>query len=633
MPICPDCPDNCLSCDKITFLSSDDTILVTKSVVGDVCNFDIKLNLALLVQTEDTSTIAITGNGSSGDKLSASVKISTNPLNQLTVDSEGLLVLIPTINPGLPNLKTDTATATVTLSGTDNKNIQVDVNVSATAGNTLTINPDGLYASSNGVKFGVAGGDVTAGEDRFFDINGNTFKVFDNSSFLEFYETGLNSEIFDGLNTAQINFSTAQFYAYTENVSASTTAIVTANQDVAYLYTTGTGVSSLLQTSYSGGAANFMLGVRSSGILKGVYMDTSTNILKMGFGAGINDSDFKGIQIDSAKQIYFDTVANDNAEDKLLTWNSTDKKIEYRTVASLGVGADTHFGNTNLTQTAARTYAGGSFDYTLNALGEWNFNMSSGYGFYVNNAVQGYLGVVNGSTSGWIDHNGDYVDIYQTAGAAKYNQIFAKSDGTNTYGYWIQEQSGVVNTITLFSGGTFGSYNTGITIEPSSGNLYIKNLTNLSTQNRLIGQYGTDGHIGHITVGSGLDLTSGILTATVTAVSNFWTPTLTNNTNISSSTAYLCKYMRVGDVVTCSGKVTVDPTAAGLCELSITLPIASATSVDYEVAGTGACAEVAGFCAAIKGVPASDVAMLTWTAVDTASRDVFFHFTYSIQYP
>lgn len=43
-----------------------------------------------------------------------------------------------------------------------------------------------------------------------------------------------------------------------------------------------------------------------------------------------------------------------------------------------GWGNDTHFGNTNLTQTGARTYAGAGYDYTLNNLGDWTFNPASG---------------------------------------------------------------------------------------------------------------------------------------------------------------------------------------------------------------------------------------------------------------
>jgi hypothetical protein len=47
----------------------------------------------------------------------------------------------------------------------------------------------------------------------------------------------------------------------------------------------------------------------------------------------------------------------------------------------------------------------------------------------------------------------------------------------------------------------------------TEGDVRIRQLTNLSTQNRIIGQLNTTGQLGYITVGTGLDLTAGVLTA------------------------------------------------------------------------------------------------------------------------
>lgn len=68
--------------------------------------------------------------------------------------------------------------------------------------------------------------------------------------------------------------------------------------------------------------------------------------------------------------------------------------------------------------------------------------------------------------------------------------------------------------------------------------------------------------------------------------SGTYTPTLTNVTNISASTAYVCQWMRVGNVVTVSGKYDMTPTGVGLCELGMSLPVASNFANDYECAGT-----------------------------------------------
>ena len=57
--------------------------------------------------------------------------------------------------------------------------------------------------------------------------------------------------------------------------------------------------------------------------------------------------------------------------------------------------------------------------------------------------------------------------------------------------------------------------------------------------------------------------------------SGTYTPTLFNTTNIDASTAFVCQYMRVGNVVTVSGTVNIDFTAAAQTSLGMSLPIAS----------------------------------------------------------
>lgn len=68
--------------------------------------------------------------------------------------------------------------------------------------------------------------------------------------------------------------------------------------------------------------------------------------------------------------------------------------------------------------------------------------------------------------------------------------------------------------------------------------------------------------------------------------SGTYTPTLTNVTNVSASTAYACQYMRVGNTVTVSGKIDIDITVSGAFEVGVSLPIASALTADEQCAGT-----------------------------------------------
>lgn len=60
------------------------------------------------------------------------------------------------------------------------------------------------------------------------------------------------------------------------------------------------------------------------------------------------------------------------------------------------------------------------------------------------------------------------------------------------------------------------------------------------------------------------------------ATSGTWTPTLSSIANVASTTAYLCRYSRIGDTVTISGVVDVDPTAADTTTtFDLSLPVAS----------------------------------------------------------
>lgn len=126
-------------------------------------------------------------------------------------------------------------------------------------------------------------------------------------------------------------------------------------------------------------------------------------------------------------------------------------------------------------------------------------------------------------------------------------------------------------------------------------------------------------------------LTVGALTAAdLAGLSGTYTPNLTNVTNLAASTAYECQYVQVGSVVTVSGLVDVDPTAAGACELGLSLPVASNFTAVEQCAGAGVSAVVAGFSAAVLADATNNRAALQWVAVDTANRQMAFTYTYRI---
>lgn len=72
--------------------------------------------------------------------------------------------------------------------------------------------------------------------------------------------------------------------------------------------------------------------------------------------------------------------------------------------------------------------------------------------------------------------------------------------------------------------------------------------------------------------------------------SGTYTPTLTGVANVTSTTARLCTYMRVGNTVTVAGQMTITPSGAGVISVGISLPVASNFSTAYQAGGNGHCA-------------------------------------------
>lgn len=142
---------------------------------------------------------------------------------------------------------------------------------------------------------------------------------------------------------------------------------------------------------------------------------------------------------------------------------------------------------------------------------------------------------------------------------------------------------------------------------------------------------------GLLTLASGSGLSIGRTAVTSPAAtdgnvfSGTYTPTLTNTTNIASSTAAACQYMRVGSVVTVSGTVTIDPTATGRIVMGFTLPIASNFSAANQCGGTFASSGTTTVnVGSVAADSTNDVATFDGVVADTASRVYAFSFTYRV---
>lgn len=134
-----------------------------------------------------------------------------------------------------------------------------------------------------------------------------------------------------------------------------------------------------------------------------------------------------------------------------------------------------------------------------------------------------------------------------------------------------------------------------------------------------------------LSVGAGPGITvnpDNIELALITA-SGVYTPILTNTLNLDASTAYQCQYLRVGDVVTVSGRVDIDPTASAQFRLGISLPIPSDIGAENDCCGCGGTTTLNG-APAIRGDAVNDRAEMVGTAVDTLNYSQFFTFTYLI---
>jgi len=114
------------------------------------------------------------------------------------------------------------------------------------------------------------------------------------------------------------------------------------------------------------------------------------------------------------------------------------------------------------------------------------------------------------------------------------------------------------------------------------------------------------------------------------ASSGVYTPTLTNGTNVQSSTAFECTYIRVGNVVQVAGFVDIDPTTAGvLTQIGLSLPVASSftNSAGQELAGVVSNTTESG---TIVGDPANDRASLYVVPTLSTNNRYTFCMTYNV---
>lgn len=108
--------------------------------------------------------------------------------------------------------------------------------------------------------------------------------------------------------------------------------------------------------------------------------------------------------------------------------------------------------------------------------------------------------------------------------------------------------------------------------------------------------------------------------------------TVTGITNVSTVTLSYCQYSRVGDIVTCSVRATVTPTAgsATLTEFSLDLPFTSNLTGSSDLFGSGVVNTSSPYLAAYVFGDSGDTARIRFYAPGTSAYGVFVTFQYII---
>lgn len=115
-----------------------------------------------------------------------------------------------------------------------------------------------------------------------------------------------------------------------------------------------------------------------------------------------------------------------------------------------------------------------------------------------------------------------------------------------------------------------------------------------------------------------------------TVESGVYTPVLFNVTNLDSSATYPAQWMRVGNVVTVSGRVDVDPTATASTKLGISLPVKTNFQFGYQLGGTAACPTIASEVSPIAADTGNNRADMSWVTTNATNHVMSFSFTYLV---
>ncbi len=113
--------------------------------------------------------------------------------------------------------------------------------------------------------------------------------------------------------------------------------------------------------------------------------------------------------------------------------------------------------------------------------------------------------------------------------------------------------------------------------------------------------------------------------------SGTYTPTLSNTTNVTSSTPIVCHYKKTGNEVTVTGSVGVVTTLAVTTVLGISLPTASNFTATTDASGLAQASSAIAANAYVEANTSTDIGELKFTGLSVGgSGTIFFTFTYTV---
>lgn len=239
------------------------------------------------ITANDTSTVDLSSSGTSGHVLQAAVKVSATAGNQIAVNADGLFVPAPASVSETPITTTNSSTATITASGVSNHSLLVNVRVSSSAGNLVAVNADGLYVGTPVQT------PLTVNDSSTIDFTANGTDAHTLTGSVKVSATAGNQITVnaDGIYAAALAPTQAQICAILNGLTASATPAIPANTDLIGKNCTTfklPGVNNGL--TYNAVTGNIQLG--GALVIPTTINTTDVNTLKVTCPAGTQNTEF-----------------------------------------------------------------------------------------------------------------------------------------------------------------------------------------------------------------------------------------------------------------------------------------------------------------------------------------------------